>query len=209
MPGRSRCAVVLTEEERSELERRAARYTLPHKQVQRAKLILYAAEGLTNVEIGARLEINPKVVGRWRRRFCEDRLDGLEDKARLGRPRRFPPQQIAEVKAVACEPPSDGCPLSRRSAADVHRLVIDRGICDASQSTIVRWLREDAIRPWQYRSWIFPTDPLRGEGRPDTRPVRGAMGWQAAAPRRVHHLGRREALDSSPQTDRGEHAASS
>jgi hypothetical protein len=71
----------------------------------------------------------------------------------------FPPQQIAEVKAVACEPPSAGAPLSRRSTADVHRLVIERGICDASQSTIVRWLREDAIRPWQYRSWIFPTDP--------------------------------------------------
>ena len=71
----------------------------------------------------------------------------------------FPPQQIAEVKAVACEPPSVGAPLSRRSTADVHRLVIERGICDASQSTIVRWLREDAIRPWQYRSWIFPTDP--------------------------------------------------
>lgn len=71
----------------------------------------------------------------------------------------FPPQQIAEVKAVACEPPSAGAPLSRRSTADVHRLVIERGICAASQSTIVRWLREDAIRPWRYRSWIFPTDP--------------------------------------------------
>jgi len=75
----------------------------------------------------------------------------------------FPPQQIAEVKAVACEPPSEGCPLSRRSAADVHRLVLERGICDASQSTIVRWLREDAIRPCQYRSWIFPTDPRFAE----------------------------------------------
>ena len=71
----------------------------------------------------------------------------------------FPPQQIAEVKAVACQPPSDGAPLSRRSTADVHRLVIQRGICDASASTIVRWLRADAIRPWQWRSWIFPTDP--------------------------------------------------
>jgi hypothetical protein len=70
-----------------------------------------------------------------------------------------PPQQIAEVKAVACEPPSAGAPLSRRSVADVHRLVLERGISDASASTIVRWLREDAIRPWQYRSWIFPTDP--------------------------------------------------
>ncbi len=91
MPGRSRHAVVLTEEERSELESRAARYTLPHKQVQRAKLVLYAAQGLTNVEIGARLDINPKVVGRWRRRFCVERLEGLEDRSRSGRPRRFPP----------------------------------------------------------------------------------------------------------------------
>jgi len=77
----------LTEEERSELERRAARYTLPHKQVQRAKLILYAAEGLTNVEIGARLEINPKVVGRWRRRFCEERLDSTTAPRTAVRPR--------------------------------------------------------------------------------------------------------------------------
>ncbi len=79
-------------------------------------------------------------------------------RGRVGRA-AFPPQQIAEVKAVACEPPSEGAPLSRRSTADVHRLVLERGICEASQSTIVRWLREDAIRPWQYRSWIFPTDP--------------------------------------------------
>ncbi len=72
----------------------------------------------------------------------------------------FPPEQVAEVKAVACDSPSqEGVPLSRRSVADVHRLVIERGIADASSSTIVRWLREDAIRPWQYRSWIFPTDP--------------------------------------------------
>jgi DDE superfamily endonuclease len=70
-----------------------------------------------------------------------------------------PPEQIAEVKAVACEPPSEGTPLSRRSTADVHRLTIERGICDASHATIVRWLRDDAIRPWLYRSWIFPTDP--------------------------------------------------
>ena len=60
---------------------------------------------------------------------------------------------------MACEPPSEGAPLSRRSTADVHRLVIERGISAASTSTIVRWLREDAIRPWLYRSWIFPTDP--------------------------------------------------
>ena len=60
---------------------------------------------------------------------------------------------------MACEPPSEGAPLSRRSTADVHRLVVERGICDASHATIVRWLAEDAIRPWLHRSWIFPTDP--------------------------------------------------
>jgi hypothetical protein len=70
-----------------------------------------------------------------------------------------PPEEVTEVKAVACEPPAEGAPLSRRSSADVHRLVLERGITDASRSTIVRWLREDAIRPWLYRSWIFPADP--------------------------------------------------
>lgn len=60
---------------------------------------------------------------------------------------------------MACEPPAEGAPLSRRSTADVHRLVIERGITEASRSSIVRWLREDAIRPWQQRSWIFATDP--------------------------------------------------
>jgi hypothetical protein len=66
---------------------------------------------------------------------------------------------VAQVKAVACEPPSQGKPLSRRSCADIHRLVVERGICEASAPTIARWLREDAIKPWRYRSWIFPTDP--------------------------------------------------
>jgi hypothetical protein len=83
--------IVLSDEERAELEHRAACYTLPHKRVQRAKLVLYAAEGLANVEIGRRLDMNPDVVGRWRKRFREERLEGLEDRARSGRPRRFPP----------------------------------------------------------------------------------------------------------------------
>ncbi len=77
----------------------------------------------------------------------------------LGGRAAFPPEQVAEVKAVACEPPSQDAPLSRRSGADVHRLVIERGICDASHATILRWLAADAIRPWQHRSWIFPSDP--------------------------------------------------
>ena len=72
----------------------------------------------------------------------------------------FPPQQVAQVKAIACELPRDlGVPLSRFSRAELHRLVIERAVCEASASTIARWLAEDAIRPWQHRSWIFPRDP--------------------------------------------------
>jgi hypothetical protein len=91
MPGRSPFQIVLSAEERVELGRRVACYTLPHKVVQRAKMILYAAEGLANVEIARRLETAPEVVARWRRRFHDERLQGLDDRARSGRPRRFPP----------------------------------------------------------------------------------------------------------------------
>jgi transposase-like protein len=67
-------AIVLADQERSELEHRAACYTLPHKRVQRAKLVLYAAGGATNAEIARRLEMNADVVGRWRKRFHDERL---------------------------------------------------------------------------------------------------------------------------------------
>jgi hypothetical protein len=83
--------IVLSAEERRELERRASCYTLAHKVVQRAKLVLYAADGLSNAEIAARLDSNPEVIGRWRSRFAHERMAGLEDRARTGRPRRFSP----------------------------------------------------------------------------------------------------------------------
>jgi transposase-like protein len=89
MAGRSRYRIVLSDEERVELEHRAPRER-PHSDVQRAKLVLYAAEGLANSEIAGRLGVAPEVVGRWRRRFYEQRLEGLSDRKPAGRPRRFP-----------------------------------------------------------------------------------------------------------------------
>ena len=72
----------------------------------------------------------------------------------------FPPEQVAQVKAVACELPSElGVPISRFSRAELHRLVIERGVTEASAATIARWLAEDALKPWQHRSWVFPRDP--------------------------------------------------
>jgi len=68
---------------------------------------------------------------------------------------------IIQVKAIACELPSErGIPLSRFSTREIATEVIRRGIvAEISGSTIWRWLNEDAIKPWQYRSWIFPRDP--------------------------------------------------
>jgi len=68
------------------------------------------------------------------------------------------------VKALACElPATQGLPLSRFSRAELHRLVIERGLTDASASTIWRWLHDDALKPWQQRSWIFVRDPAFAE----------------------------------------------
>ena len=66
-----------------------------------------------------------------------------------------------QVKALACQLPGDtGLPLSRYSRKDLVRELTRRGIvAKISGRTIWRWLDEDAIRPWQHRSWIFPRDP--------------------------------------------------
>lgn len=79
---------------------------------------------------------------------------------RVGRG-RFPPGQIAEVKALACELPAEsGRPISRWSTAEIASEAVARGIvCQVSGTTVWRWLTEDAIRPWAWRSWVFPRDP--------------------------------------------------
>jgi len=66
-----------------------------------------------------------------------------------------------QVKALACQLPREtGVPLSRFSNAEIAREAVTRGIvAQISGATVWRWLGEDAIRPWQYRSWIFPRDP--------------------------------------------------
>lgn len=66
-----------------------------------------------------------------------------------------------QVKALACELPAQTeLPLSRFSRQDLAREVVARGIvAQISGATVWRWLDQDAIRPWQHRSWIFPRDP--------------------------------------------------
>jgi len=73
----------------------------------------------------------------------------------------FPPKVIMEVKALACQLPCErNLPFSRLSSVDIAREAINSGIvASISGATVWRWLSADAIKPWQYRSWIFPRDP--------------------------------------------------
>ena len=91
MPRSSPFAIELTAEERAAVEAWARKYTLPYSQVIRAKIVLLAADGLSNKEIGERLEIPRPIVSKWRKRFHEQRLAGLEDEPRAGRPPGFSP----------------------------------------------------------------------------------------------------------------------
>ncbi|WP_235033984.1 helix-turn-helix domain-containing protein [Pantoea sp. 18069] len=92
MPRKSPFDIELSAEESAELNRRATRYTLPYFEVIRAKMILMAASGIGNDEIAARLDTRREVVSQWRQRFFKQRLAGLEERARSGRPRVFPPR---------------------------------------------------------------------------------------------------------------------
>ena len=92
MPRKSPYEIVLSSAEEQELTRLTAKYTLPYFQVLRAKMILLAAQGLSNDEIAVRLGSRREVVSMWRKRFFEDRLAGLEERPRPGRPRTFRPR---------------------------------------------------------------------------------------------------------------------
>jgi transposase len=159
--GISPYVIVLTAEERDELERRAREYTGPYCRVVRAKIVLMAAGGVANSEIAARLDTSPQVVWRWRKRFFEGRLEGLEDHPRSGRPPVFSPSVVTEAKQLACElPATTGVPLSRWSCVELARELVGRGVVTSiSSATIWRILTGDAIRPWFHRSWIAARDP--------------------------------------------------
>ena len=93
MPRESPYAIELSEHERTNLETLARRYTSPYRDVLRAKIILYAAQGLPNNVIAARLDTPRKIVSKWRKRFFEARLPGLDEHPRGGAPARFSPQR--------------------------------------------------------------------------------------------------------------------
>jgi transposase len=159
--GRSPFAVTLTASQRRFLKTLVRKQTAQQRQVTRARIVLGAAAGLANAAIARKLQIAPNTVGKWRKRFCREGLDGLADRKRSGRPRAFPPVVVAYAKAVACElPATRGVPLSRWSLAELRDELLASGlVSEISTTTLWRWLADDPIKPWQHRSWIFPRDP--------------------------------------------------
>ena len=93
MPRKSPYVISLSRSERDHLEALARAYTTSYRDVIRAKIVLYAAQGLDNDRIAARLDTPRQIVSKWRKRFFEQRLAGLAEQPRDGRSAQFSPQR--------------------------------------------------------------------------------------------------------------------
>ncbi|MDJ0386434.1 IS630 family transposase [Streptomyces sp. G-G2] len=161
MPVATARPISLTTAERARLKKAAYGHKTPHRTRVRAHIVLLAARGRANARIARESGMHLDTVRTWRSRFAAQGLPGLADHKRCGRPASFTPLQVAEVKALACQLPAEsGTPLARWSCPELAREVVARAIAGSvSASTVRRWLQQDAIKPWQYRSWIFIRDP--------------------------------------------------
>lgn len=101
MPRKSPYAIVLNQEERTCLEKLSRSYTSPYRDVIRAKIVLLAAQGLPNDVIASRLDTPRQIVSKWRKRFFQRRLEGLQELPRKGRPVEFSPSSDGGGKSVS------------------------------------------------------------------------------------------------------------
>ena len=161
MPAAYATPVTLAASDRHRLKKMAYGHKTPYRDRQRATIVLAAARGRSNARIADQTRMHLDTVRRWRDRFADGGLAALSDRRRTGRPARFTPVQVAEVKALACQLPAEaGAALSRWSCPELAREAVARGVtASLSASTVRRWLDADALKPWQYRSWIFIRDP--------------------------------------------------
>ncbi len=162
MPVTSPDVIVLTSTQQLQLQRVVRAGTTAQRLVARVRIVLLAARGYPNTVIAAHVGAGVDTVRKWRHRWWRcPRLASLGDAKRMGRPPRFTPVQVAGLKALACAPPENsGLPLARWSAPELARHAIAEGICTSiSSATVRRLLSEDALKPWQYQSWIFLRDP--------------------------------------------------
>jgi transposase len=151
--GRPKVELTLTGEEREQLERWARRGKTAQALALRSRIVLECATGVTNTLVGQRLGVSGATVGKWRRRFVADRLDGLVDEPRPGAPRTVADDRVEEVivKALSCKPPDGGTHWSTRQMA---------AVTGVSQSTVSRVWRAFGLQPHRVEHWKLSTDPL-------------------------------------------------
>src|SRR5947209_6342660 len=151
MPSPIAVEVVLSAVEREQLESWARRGKSAQALAQRSRIVLAAAEGLKNTEIAERLSLDHATVRKWRSRFARDRLDGLLDEPRPGRPRTVSDAQVEEVIIRTLEStPKDATHWSTRSMAAEVGL---------SQTAVSRIWRAFGLQPHRQETWKLSTDP--------------------------------------------------
>jgi transposase len=151
--------IMLSAHDRDTLDRWVRAGATPQKLVLRAMIVLLAADGAANAAIADELDVCVDTARKWRARFHAKGIDGLADAPRPGRPPIYTPADRARVTAWACQLPAEhDVPISRWSGPELARRLRADAIT-ASVSTVRRWLDGDALKPWQYQSWIFVRDP--------------------------------------------------
>jgi transposase len=152
MPNPRAVEVVLSGDERRQLEAWARRPSSAQALAQRCRIVLAAADGLKNTEIAARLGLSRDTAASWRRRYAEKGLDGLLDEPRPGRPRTISDAQVEEVIVATLErAPKDATHWSTRSLAKELGL---------SQSAVSRIWRAFGLQPHRVETWKLSKDPL-------------------------------------------------
>jgi transposase len=154
--------LVITDEERAELQRRVRAHTTPQRAAKRARVVLLAADGVPNRQLAPIVGMHQHTVAHWRRRFESERLAGLEDRQRPGRPPVYGHDERLRILATVTEEPPD--PASHWSHSQLAKELADMGI---SASQIGRILADLDIKPHRVRSWITrPRTLASGSGPP-------------------------------------------
>jgi transposase/DNA-binding CsgD family transcriptional regulator len=150
--GRPKAVLVLSAEQREQLEGLANSRSLPAGLVRRAKIILLSASGKTNKQITRQMGLTNATVGKWRRRFLEQDVSGLHDELRPGRPRPISDERVAQLVRKTLETkPKDGTHWSVRQIAKQTCL---------SKSTVHRIWQAFGLEPHRQKHFKLSTDPF-------------------------------------------------
>ncbi|BAY88531.1 MULTISPECIES: helix-turn-helix domain-containing protein [unclassified Tolypothrix] len=154
----------LSDGERDQLQQLINRHNTPQQIALRAKIIVMGSEGQNHREIARNLDINRQTARLWRNRWLETEgkelsiEQRLQDSERVGARPKFSMEQVIELFALACSPPSDyGRPISHWTARELANEIIKLGIIESiSVRHVGRLLEEAELKPHQSRYWLTP-----------------------------------------------------